>query len=186
MITNHKLNIADIITMFRIAGTILLALLRPLSAGFFLVYTLTGLTDVLDGWIARRTRTASDFGAKLDSIADLMFYAVMLVWLFPVLLKLLPVQIWYAVIGILFLRLSAYCVAAIKYRQFASLHTWLNKLTGGAVFLLPYMVVFSSGTVYSWALCALACAASFEELMIHLSRESYEGNTKSILEKRIV
>lgn len=186
LITNHEMNTADVITMFRIAGTILLAFLRPLSAGFFSVYTLTGLTDVLDGWIARRTKTASNFGAKLDSIADLLFYAVMLIRLFPFLLKMLSIQIWYVVVGILLLRLSAYCVAAIKYRRFASLHTWLNKLTGGAVFLLPYMLVVSSGTAYSWVICVLACAASFEELMIHLSRESYECNTKSILQKRII
>lgn len=184
-ISNHKLNTADIITMLRIAGAMLLVFLRPLSAGFLSVYTITGLTDVLDGWIARRTKAASDFGAKLDSIADLLFFAVMLIRLFPVLLKVLSVQIWYAVVGILILRLCAYCVAAIKYRRFAPLHTWLNKLTGGAVFLLPYMLVFSSGTEYSWALCALACAASFEELVIHLSRESYDGNTKSILQNRI-
>ena len=185
LISNHKLNTADVITMFCIAGTILLAFLRPLSAGFLSVYTLTGLTDVLDGWVARRTKTAGDFGAKLDSIADLLFFAVMLIRLFPVLLKVLSVQIWYAVAGILILRLIAYCVAAIKYRRFAPLHTWLNRLTGGAVFLLPYMLVFSFGTEYSWVLCALACAASFEELVIHLSRESYDGNTKSILQNRI-
>ena len=185
MIKNHKLNTADTITLFRVAGTILLAFLRPLSAGFFCVYTLTGLSDMLDGWIARRTKTASDFGAKLDSIADLLFYAVMLIRLFPVLWKALPVQIWYAVVGILLLRLSAYCVAAIKYRRFASVHTWLNKLTGAAVFLLPYMLAVSSGAGYSWAVCALGCAASLEELMIHLSMESYAANTKSILQKRI-
>lgn len=72
----HRLNIADIITLFRIAGTLSLIFLRPFSAGFFSVYALTGLTDVLDGWIARKTETASAFGARLDSIADLLFYAV--------------------------------------------------------------------------------------------------------------
>lgn len=169
LIARHKLNTADVITLLRMAGTILLAFLRPLSAGFFVVYTLTGLTDALDGWIARRTKSASDFGAKLDSVADLLFFAVVLVRLFPILLAGLPVQIWYAVAGIVLLRLSSYCVAAIKYRQFASLHTWLNKLTGGAVFLLPYLLAVSSGTAYSWVLCALAGAASVEELMIHLS-----------------
>lgn len=45
--------------------------------------------------------------------------------------------------------------------------------------------VFSFGTEYSWVLCALACAASFEEPVIHLSRESYDVNTKSILQNRI-
>lgn len=72
----HRLRIADCITVCRIVGTLILSVLRPLSLVFFFVYTLTGLTDVLDGWIARKTKTASDFGAKLDSIADMLFCAV--------------------------------------------------------------------------------------------------------------
>ena len=67
----HRLNVSDIITFFRIAGTIPLAVLKPLSAEFFCLYALTGVTDVLDGFIARKTKTAGDFGARLDSIADL-------------------------------------------------------------------------------------------------------------------
>ena len=181
----YKRNAANIITLFRVAGTLLLACLRPLSAPFLWVYGLTGLTDVLDGWIARKTKTAGDFGARLDSIADLLFYAVTLIRLFPALHQALPAAIWYAAGGILLLRLSAYCVAAVKHRRFASLHTWLNKLTGAAVFLLPYMLTVSSGTAYGWALCALAGIASLEELLIHLFRENYEADTKSILHKEM-
>ena len=70
----HRLSIADMITLLRIAGTILLLFFPALSPAFFILYALTGLTDVLDGWIARRTKTASDFGARLDSVADLLFY----------------------------------------------------------------------------------------------------------------
>lgn len=139
--TRHHLNTADAVTFLRIVGTLLLAFLRPLSRGFFRVYALTGLTDVLDGWIARKTKTASDFGARLDSIADLLLYAVMLLRVFPVLWNTLPMDIWYAVAVILILRLSAYGIAAVKYRQFASLHTYLNKVTGGAVFLIPFLLV---------------------------------------------
>ena len=138
--TRHHLNTADAVTFLRIVGTLLLAFLRPLSRGFFRVYALTGLTDVLDGWIARKTKTASDFGARLDSIADLLLYAVMLLRVFPVLWNTLPMDIWYAVAVILILRVSAYGVAAVKYRGFASLHTCLNKVTGGAVFLISFLL----------------------------------------------
>ena len=55
------------------------------SPMFFAIYALTGLTDVLDGWIARKMGSASQFGAKLDSVADLIFYAVMLIMIFPIL-----------------------------------------------------------------------------------------------------
>lgn len=172
----------NFITLLRMIGTMGLLFLRPMSPQFLLIYLLAGITDVLDGWLARKTGTASEFGARLDSIADLLFYAVMLIRIFPVLWERLPVQTWYAVAGILVLRLISYCTAAIKYRRFASLHTWLNKMTGAAVFLLPYILTISSGVVYSWAVCALACAASLEELVIHLCRKSYCSDTKSIFQ----
>lgn len=180
----HKWSAADLLTALRIVGALGLLFLMPKSPAFFAVYTLAGLTDVLDGWVARKTGKTSDFGAKLDSVADLLFYAVMLIRLFPILYETFPVQIWYAVGGVLLLRLASYCTAAVKYHRFASMHTWLNKLTGGAVFLLPYVLQVSSGIPYGWALCALACAASLEELAIHLSGKSYRPDVKSIFQKR--
>ena len=134
---------ANSITLLRIVGSIGLLFPAPMSPLFLGIYTLTGLTDVLDGWLARKTGTTSDFGARLDSMADLVFYAVMLIRFFPVLREALPLHIWYAVAGVLLVRLSAYCTAAIKYRRFASVHTYLNKLTGTAVFLLPYIFLIS-------------------------------------------
>ena len=180
----HKWNMADTVTSVRIVSSLLLLFLPYHSAGFLTVYTLAGLTDVLDGWLARKTGTASDFGARLDSIADLLFYFVLLVRLSPILWRRLPVEIWFAVGVILAVRLAAYAAAAVKYHRFASLHTWLNKLTGGAVFLLPYMLALSEGIVYSWALCALAFAASLEELVIHLCGHGYQADRKSIFCKR--
>ena len=177
----HKWNTADTITSVRIAASLFLLFLPWRSAGFLAIYTLTGLSDALDGWFARKTETASNFGARLDSIADLLFYGVLLFRFFPVLRQELPMAIWYAVAGILFVRIAAYAVAAIKFHCFASLHTWMNKLTGAAVFLLPYVFAVSTGVAYSWTVCILAFAASLEELMIHLCREDYCADRKSIL-----
>lgn len=164
----HKLNTADIITLIRMGGTLLLVVPEPLHAGFFCLYALTGLTDVLDGWIARKTNTASAFGAKLDSAADLLFYAVMLVRIFPTLWGTLPGHIWYAVAFIVVVRIAAYLVAAVKYHCFASLHTKLNKLTGAAVFLIPFLLVTEARVAYCWMVCVIAAVSSAEELLIHL------------------
>lgn len=180
MAQGHKWNAADTITSLRIAFSLFLPFFPLNSAGFFAVYTVTGLTDVLDGWLARKTGTASQFGARLDSIADLLFYTVMLLRVFPILWTTLPVNIWYAVAVILILRISAYGTAAVKYRRFASLHTYLNKVTGGAVFLIPFLLATAYAAVYCWITCAIAAAASLEELVIHLSRQTYHANTKSI------
>lgn len=172
MVQGHKWNAADTITSVRIAFSFILLLLPLRSAGFFAAYTVTGLTDVLDGWLARKTGTASQFGARLDSIADLLFYGVLLFRLFPVLWQTLPAAMWYVVAVIVLVRLAAYVAAAVRYRQFASLHTWLNKLTGVGVFLLPYVFVLSTGIVYSWVVCVLALAAAVEELTIHLCQNT--------------
>ena len=180
----HKWNTADTVTSARIILSLFLAILPVLSPGFLAVYTLTGLTDVLDGWIARKTGTVSEFGARLDSIADLLFYGTMLIRLLPVLRQTLPVEIWYVVAGILVVRLASYGTAAVRYRRFASLHTWLNKLTGAAVFLLPYFIRTPAGVGYSWVVCVLAAAASLEELAIHLSRRDYDANRKSLFQNR--
>ena len=179
----HTWNAADTITSVRMAASLFLLFLPLDSPAFFTVYTLTGLTDALDGWIARKTGAASDFGARLDSIADLIFYGAVLIRLVPVLRQTLPGKIWYAAAGILLVRLAAYGTAALRYHRFASVHTWLNKLTGTAVFLLPYILAVSSGVVYSWAVCALAFAASVEELAIHLCQKSYCADRRSILQK---
>lgn len=66
MTKNHRLSLADIITMFRIMGAVSLLDFRPFSSAFFCVYALTGLSDVLDGLIARKTHTESEFGARLE------------------------------------------------------------------------------------------------------------------------
>ena len=177
----HQWNIADTVTALRIAASPFL-LLPPLhSAGFLAVYSLAGLTDAVDGWLARKTKTASDFGARLDSVADLLFYGVLLLRLFPVLWERLPVEIWYAVTVIVLVRLTAYTAAAMKYHRFSSLHTWLNKLTGAVVFLLPYVLAVSPGVGYCWAVCATAFASSTEELLIHLFRKDYRADRKTIL-----
>lgn len=178
--SNHKWSTADTITSVRIASSLFLLFLPLGSVGFLAVYTLTGLTDVLDGWLARKTGTASDFGARLDSAADLLFYAILLLRLSPVLWRLLPASIWYAVAAIVLVRLAAYVTAAVKYHRFAAMHTWLNKLTGAAVFLLPYMLAATTGTLYSWSLCVLAFAASVEELVIHLCQPYYQAGRKTV------
>ena len=181
--TKHQLNIADFLTLLRVVGTILLVAPQPLSTGFFLLYALTGLTDALDGWIARKMKTVSDFGARLDSIADLMFYAVMLFRIFPILWNTLPCNIWYAVAFTVMIHLSAYLTAAVKYHRFASLHTYLNKLTGMAVFLVPFLLVTEYGAAFCWAGCAVAACASLEELARHLKSHTYCPDVKSIFHK---
>ena len=173
--------IPNYITTLRIIGTVLLAFIKPLSIPFYIVYTICGISDVLDGIVARATKTATDFGARLDSIADLLFYAVMLIKIFPILLLRLPIEIWYIVAAVVIIRLGSYILAAVKFRRFAALHTYMNKLTGLLVFSVPYVLLFPISTAFCFITAVIAGTASLEELSVHILSKQYNATIKTII-----
>ena len=61
-----KKHIANIITAPRILLSVVLLFLPILGAGFYVIYLLCGVTDMIDGTVARKTGAVSEFGAKLD------------------------------------------------------------------------------------------------------------------------
>ena len=65
--------IANIITVSRIFLSLCLFVLSPSSVPFAVLYLLCGVTDVLDGFVARKLHTESEKGGMLDSTADLFF-----------------------------------------------------------------------------------------------------------------
>lgn len=172
--------IPNIITSMRLIGTFCLFFVEPLSLGFFIIYTLCGLSDVLDGFVARITNSTSEIGAKMDSIADMLFYAVMLVKILPVLAEILPTWVWVVVVTVIMVRILSYLIAAIKFKRFSSLHTYMNKLTGLTIFLTPYFVRESFGYIYCLSVCIVAAMASIEELLIHLFRKEYSTKVQTI------
>ena len=179
--TVKRLSAADYITLVRIVCTAVLCFLEPLSAEYFVLYSLAGVSDIVDGTVARATKTTSEFGAKLDSVADLLFYTVTLLKILPILISILPKLIWYGVALAILLRLSAYITVAVKYRRFASQHTYMNKLTGLMLFVLPYVLQTSIGIVYSIATCAVGIIGSLEEFIMHLIQKEYNTNKKTVI-----
>jgi len=174
-------NLPNYISAVRILGTASLLFIDPLSGPFLVVYTLSGITDVLDGFIARKMGTTSELGAKLDSIADLLFYAVMLIRIFPVMWSVLPKKIWFVVGSMIILRLFSYGTVAIKFHRFSAQHTYMNKASGLAAFLIPYFIRTAAARPYCWSVCAIAMTATCEELLMHLTSDKYDPGRKSIL-----
>ena len=48
---------------------------------FLVMFIIIGLTDKLDGVMARRLNLTSRLGAKLDAIADYVLYTMIALWL---------------------------------------------------------------------------------------------------------
>ena len=85
-----KKYIANIITASRIVLSLPLLLVPLSSAWFYVFYLLCGLSDMVDGTVARRTNSASEFGARLDTVSDFVFMTVALIKFVPH----LPIPAW--------------------------------------------------------------------------------------------
>ena len=152
---------ANLITSCRILLSLLLLFFPALSPGFYGLYLAAGLSDMLDGFVARRTNSASPLGAKLDSMADLVFLAVCLIKLLPVLT--LPVWLWGWVGLIALLRLVNVVSGFVRRKKLVLLHTRANKLTGALLFLLPLSLGFLNIAYTAVPLCALASFAAIQD-----------------------
>ena len=152
---------ANLITSCRILFSLLLLFFPALSPGFYGLYIAAGLSDMLDGFIARRTNSASPLGAKLDSVADLVFLAVCLHKLLPVLT--LPDWLWVWVGIIALARLVNIISGYVCRKKLVLLHTRANKLTGLLLFLLPLALRFLAISYVALPLCAVASFAAVQE-----------------------
>lgn len=151
---------ANLITSCRILLSLLLLFFPALSPGFYGLYLAAGLSDMLDGFVARRTNSASPLGAKLDSMADVVFLSVCLIKLLPVLA--LPVWLWGWVGLIALLRLVNVVSGFVRRKKLVLLHTRANKLTGALLFLLPLSLGFLNIAYTAVPLCALASFAAIQ------------------------
>ena len=170
-----NVNLANSITALRILGTFLMMFVDPFTSQFFVIYTIAGVSDVLDGFVARITNTVSNFGARLDSASDLFFYFVMAMKCMPAMIEILPYQIWYATAAVVLIRIISYMLVAIKYHRFSSLHTKLNKITGFAIFLIPYMLKRRYGVAYCITACSISTISSLHEMVVHMLSSEYKG-----------
>ena len=173
--------VATSITTIRIIGAISLLAIEPLSVFFYAVYFMCGISDILDGYIARKTNTISKVGATLDSIADFIFVSVMVVIFIPLISWELWLLFWIAAIAII--RLVSFVIGFAKYHAVAFLHTYANKATGLALFLFPLFYHVSDITIAAIVLCCIASLSAIEEIAINLKEKNLDKNIRSLFYK---
>ena len=154
-------HIANIITGCRIVGSILLLLLPVLSPGFYIIYILCGISDMIDGTVARKTNSTSKFGSQLDSIADIIFVMVsMLKWI-PVIRFPTWLWIWVGVIGTI--RILNIIWGYATKKQFITMHTVMNKVTGLLLFLCPRALSIAQFVYIAIPVCTVATISAIQE-----------------------
>ena len=166
------MNIPNLLSLFRLALVPVFAVVffqdgpnaRYLAAG---VYALAFLTDILDGWIARRFNMVTRLGRILDPLADkLMTFAVIIC------ITAKGIIPWWAVV-IFFCKEAAMGLGAVSMLgkiDDVIPSDWLGKAsTGGFFFVCAALVLFPDipnpwPTAMISAALALAIAAFFNYL----------------------
>ena len=157
-------HIPNILSASRIALCLPLLLVDAMTVPFWILYLIAGLTDMLDGFLARRWGVESKFGARLDSLADFVFVLAVGYKLFPWLK--LPATLW-MMIGLIALVkiVNAISSLVMKHRQGQSLflHTKANKLTGFLLFVCVMTIGQSYFVPVSWMISCIALFAAIQE-----------------------
>ena len=154
-------HIANILTGCRIFGSILLLFSPVFSLKFYITYLLCGFSDMIDGTIARKTNSTSKSGSQLDTIADLIFAAVSFFKLLPAIY--IPGWLWIRGGVIAVIKISNIIWGYVSKKQFISLHTIMNKITGLLLFILPLTISFVELKSAAIAVCSFATFSAIQE-----------------------
>ena len=134
-------HLPNVISILRIAGSISLLFCEVTGWLFWVLYALCGISDMVDGTLARRLHAESKTGAALDSVADIILVVCCAARLVPVVE--IPVWLWIWAGVIVFFKMVNQVSALVVCKRFCFVHTWANKLTGLLLFLMVPTVFWS-------------------------------------------
>ena len=157
----HLMNLANAITTVRILCSAAILFCNALTPTFFALYVAAGVSDIADGWVARRTNTASEFGSKFDTAADMAFVIVCLIKLVPAVNIPVWLIVWTGAIACIkiFNIVSVYA----EKRQFAAVHSTMNKVAGALLFALPLTLTVIDIKYSAPIVCTIATFAAIDE-----------------------
>ena len=154
-------NMANIITGIRILCSIALLFFSVFSPIIYILYIVAGLSDMIDGTVARKTGRVSEFGSRFDTVADLAFVVVCMIKMIPALDIPIWLMIWIAVIALI--KVVNIILGYVWLRKLVAAHTVMNKITGFALFLLPLTVSIIDLRISGVIICVLATFAAISE-----------------------
>lgn len=179
--TPSKLTLPNLLTGFRfVAAPVLLWLAwHGYPAAFMGLLAITFVSDLLDGVVARLLGQVTQFGATLDSWADVITYLTIALscwWLWPAVVSRELLYVGLIVASCLLPALAG----MLKFGRFTSYHTWGVKIAAAAMGLTLY-VLFLGGPPWPFRVAAVICIlAAIEEIVITWLLPEPESNLRSV------
>lgn len=171
--------VPNVISMLRIILSLgMIIFLKQLGAAFWILYFICGISDLADGWIARRYGVTSRAGEVLDSIGDVMMIGATGYMVLKSVM--IPGWLWICLFMIAGIRMLSLLTGYVRYGTWATIHTYANKAAGLALFIgIPFYVHLRWDFVMI-LLCVLSAVSAIEELAIQLAADKLNRNITGI------
>lgn len=176
-----RLTLPNLLTGFRFVAAPGLLWLAWQGHGiaFMILLAIAFLTDLLDGLAARLTGQVTQFGATLDSWADVITCLTIAIgcwWLWPDVVRREQIYVGLIVASSLLPAFAGFS----KFGRFTSYHTWAVKLAVASMGLTLY-VLFLGGPAWPFRVAAVICMlAAIEEIALTLLLSEPESNVRSV------
>ena len=134
-------HLPNILSSLRMVGAVALLLCDVVGTTFGVLYTICGISDIADGWLARKLKCVTRTGALLDSLADFCFVACCAWKILPILR--LPQWLWLWAGVIVAIKVVNQLSALATYGRCCFPHTLANKWAGFLLFIAIPMTFWS-------------------------------------------
>ena len=150
---------------------------------FLIMFIIIGVTDKLDGTLARYLNQTSALGAKLDTIADMVFYPLIALWLYRFESGVVG-EWWNLVYFLLALYFFKMVTGKIKFGYVPAFHTIGAKTFSASLYFFMIAAILDpvlSKSIFP-VLCVIGYINQLEETYILLTRDSVDENIRSVFD----
>lgn len=140
---------ANILTAMRIICALLILFFPAFSTWFYFFYLLGGITDAVDGTVARKSGNATAWGARFDTIADIFFVLAVLIKIIGFVVVPSWLLLWISILAII--KAVNIVVSFFRYHRFVPVHSVWNKVCGIILFVTSLFI----GSKFAWQAKAL-------------------------------
>jgi CDP-diacylglycerol--glycerol-3-phosphate 3-phosphatidyltransferase len=147
---------------------------------FLLVLAISLVSDMLDGYFARKLDQVTELGARLDSWADMATYAMMIMGLYAIWPTIFSQQFVFLMAATLSY-LMPVVISLCRFSTFPSYHTWGAKLAALLIAPAFYLLILNDQQLFFRFVIIFHVIVALEEIAITFFLKKPQTNVASIL-----
>jgi CDP-diacylglycerol---glycerol-3-phosphate 3-phosphatidyltransferase len=162
----HIPNLITSVRLFSALALLFLTLFTSKASLYFLpLFIAAGVSDMLDGYIARRFNCCTEFGAHLDSISDLSLYVAAATFLLLTMGRELTPCLPFIIMGTCTQTFHIW-YSTQRFKTFPAYHSDFSRLSAYIIFFLVILFRHTNNPALISAVALIWTACSAEGIII--------------------